>query len=297
MVKKDYYEILGVSKDDSQDAIKKAYRKLARKYHPDVNPGDKVAEEKFKEISEAYEVLGDPEKRKQYDQFGSFDFGEGGFGGFNFDSAGGSYKTYSFSGEDFSNIFEDIFGKSYGGRKSSGFDFRGNFAMKGEDVEAEVEIDFLDAVNGAEKFLQVGGKTLKVKIPEGVNNGSKIRVAGKGQPGQGGAPDGDLYLKIKVKENSDYTRKGDDLYMRVPVTLKEAILGGVIEVATHKGTVKLKLPENTSSGKKFRLRGKGVKNLKTKVSGDLYIEPYIVLPKTIPEKLKETVKNLNYKVR
>jgi len=166
MAKKDYYQILGVSKDDSLDTIKKAYRKLARKYHPDVNPGDKVAEEKFKEISEAYAVLSDPEKKKQYDQFGTFDFGEGGFGGFDFGGGKGGYKSYTFSGGDFSNIFEDLFGTSYGRGENSHFDFRGNFAPKGEDIEAEVEIDFLDAVNGAEKYISVAGKTLKVKIPE-----------------------------------------------------------------------------------------------------------------------------------
>jgi DnaJ-class molecular chaperone len=226
MAKKDYYNILGVSKDATQDEIKKAYRKLARKYHPDVNPGDKVAEEKFKEISEAYEVLSDPEKRKQYDQFGTFDFGKEGFQGFggfsNFDfgnfNNGGSYRTYTFSsggGADFSRIFEDLFGKSYSRKKHSKFSgFEDVYSQKGRDIEAEIEVELLDAINGAEKYINVAGKTLKVKIPEGVDNGSKIRLAGKGEP-----PNGDLILKIKIKDNPQYVRRGDDLYIKTPITL------------------------------------------------------------------------------
>ncbi len=298
MAKRDYYEVLGIDKNATQDEIKKAYRKLARKYHPDVNPGDKVAEEKFKEISEAYEVLSDPEKRKQYDQFGTFDFGEGGFGGFGgFDFNGGSgggkyYKTYTYSGGDFSKIFEDLFGKSYSKSSSYDFDFGGGFAQKGDDIEAEIEVSFDEAVKGGEKYINVGGKTLKVKIPAGVDNGSKIRLAGKGYPGMGNAPNGDLILKIKVREHPDYIRKGDDLYKKVPITLKQAILGGEIETDTPNGKIKIKIPPKTSSGKKFRVKGKGVKNLKNSKVGDLYIETYITLPEYIPAELKEAVKKL-----
>jgi len=296
MGKKDYYKVLGVNESASQDEIKKAYRKLARKYHPDVNPGDKVAEEKFKEISEAYEVLSDPEKRKQYDQFGTFDFNGSGFGGFN----EGNYKSYTFTGDggDFSKIFEDLFGRSYS-RQSSGshFDFGGNFAQKGENLEAEIEVDFEDTINGGEKYINLQGKTLKVKIPEGVETGSKIRLSGKGYPGINGGAPGDLILKIKVRDSNKYIRKGDNLYMKVPISLKEAILGDNIEVNTPKGKIKLKIPEKTSGGRKFRVRGKGLKNIKTKKVGDLYIETYIVLPDEIPNELKNIVKTLNYKVR
>ncbi len=286
MAKRDYYDILGISKDATQDEIKKAYRKLARKYHPDVNPGDKIAEEKFKEISEAYEVLSDPEKRKQYDQFGTFDFGNNGFDGFNFGNGagGGYYRTYSYSGGDFSKIFEDLFGKSY--------DFGNEFSEKGSDIEAEIEIDFEEAIKGGEKYINVGGKTLKVKIPAGVDNGSKIRLAGKGYPGRGGAPSGDLILKIKVRSHPDYIRKGDDLYKKVPITLKQAVLGGEIETETPNGKIKFKVPPATNSGKKFRIRGKGVKNLKTGKYGDLFLETYIVLPDKIPSELKEVLKKL-----
>ncbi len=294
MAKKDYYEILGVSRNATQEEIKKAYRKLARKYHPDVNPGDKQAEEKFKEIQEAYEVLGDPEKRKKYDQFGTADFEGFDFG--DFAGRGGTYyKTYNFDVGDFSSIFEDLFGggfkkKKGSGYHSTGFDF--NIPQKGADIEAELEIDFIDSVVGGEKLIYVKGSPIKVKIPEGIKEGQKIRLAGKGEPGINGGPNGDLYIKIKVRKDPKYSRDGDNLYLKVPISITEAYFGGVIEVNTIKGKIKLKLPPKTNTGKKFRIRGKGIKNPKTKIAGDLYIEPYIVIPDVTNPQIDEAMEKL-----
>ncbi len=297
MGKKDYYEILGVSRDASEEEIKKAYRKLARKYHPDVNPGDKQAEEKFKEIQEAYEVLGNPEKRKKYDQFGTADFEGFDFGDFTGKGGGTYYKTYHFDFDNFSSIFEDLFGHGSGGgfnfkkgRESSGFDF--NIPQKGADIEAELEIDFIDAVKGGEKLIYVKGSPIKVKIPEGIKDGQKIRLAGKGEPGINGGPNGDLFIKIKVRKDKNYYREGDDLFLKVPISITEAYFGGTIEVNTINGKIKFKIPPKTNSGKKFRIRGKGVKNPKTGIKGDLYLETYIVLPDITNPEIDEAMNKL-----
>jgi DnaJ-class molecular chaperone len=318
---KDYYKILGVGRRASADEIKQAFRKLARKYHPDVNPGDKRAEAKFKEINEAYEVLSDPQKRSQYDLLGSnwqkfasgasraghagaspFDFATGGMGG-----NGGS---------GFSDFFEILFGRSSPqaqsrtGTGTSGMreeSFRRPRA--GENIEQPVEVSLLEAYSGGSRNFniqstvpctacqgrgEIGGKTcascqgqgllpknkrIQVKIPPGVDNGSKIRVAGEGQPGSNGGPRGDLYFVITVKPDPLFDRKGDDLYTDVDVELVTAMLGGEVAVPTPEGRkLSLKIPAETQNGATFRLGGKGMPHLRSEGNGNLYARVKVVLP-------------------
>jgi len=311
---KDYYKILGVAKGASADDIKKAFRKLARKYHPDVNPGDKKAEEKFKEINEAYEVLSDTDKRRKYDtlgpnwadQFGpgAGRRGAGGFRGtpFNFDAS-----------SNFSDFFETLFGNSASGMGTSGTSGtrpRSDFRRRaGDNIEQPVEVTLQEAyVGGTRTFTiqstevcpicrgvgEIGGKTctncsgqgqlvrnkrIQVKIPAGVDNGSKIRVAGEGQPGIGGGPRGDLYLVITVKPDALYERKGDDVYLDFEVDLVTAMLGGEAPIPLLDGRkVTLNIPPETQNGRIFRLAGKGMPRLRGEGSGNLFARVKVVLP-------------------
>jgi DnaJ-class molecular chaperone len=306
MASKDLYSVLGVGKNASAEEIKKAYRKLARKYHPDINPGNKEAEDKFKDISRAHEVLGDPESRKIYDEFGEeglqagFDPEQarqykqwqqaGGFGGF---SRGGGrpggafYRDFSFDGENVHyGGFEDIFSNLFGGQGGA----RARGPRKGEDVEASLEVDFLTAIKGGNTrvTLQKGvsetgvpqTETIDVKVPAGVGDGSRIRLAGKGGPGPQGGPAGDLYIEIRVKDHPYFKRDGDNLRVDLPVTVSEALKGASVSVPTPEGPVQLKVPPQTRSGQVMRLKGKGAPNLKTKVTGDLYVTIRVQAPKT-----------------
>lgn len=359
MAGKDFYGILGVKKNASEAEIKKAYRKLARKFHPDVNPGNKEAEEKFKGISEAHEVLSDPDKRKIYDEFGEdglragFDPEQareyqqwqraGGFGrkaqGFA-SGASGDFGQFKYSG--FEDVFSDLFGAGAGQGQTGGA--RG--PAKGRDIESPLEVDFNTAIRGATtrvtlqkeqacttcggtgrvsssqesvcrlckgtgqtkvaqgpfNFSQAcpecggtgrsgevcpscGGsgsvpmsETIDVNIPAGVNDGSRIRLAGKGGPGAAGGPPGDLYIITRVGHHPIFKREGDSLKVDIPVTVSEAMKGAEITVPTPEGTVQLKIPKGTKSGQRLRLKGKGVPNLKTKVPGDLYVTVRVQVP-------------------
>jgi DnaJ-class molecular chaperone len=308
---KDYYKILGISKTATKDEIKKAYRSLARKYHPDHNPDNKEAEEKFKELQEAHEVLSDDDKRKAYDMFGSAEFRPGGRttwrrageqqGGYEY-----SYNSQDFPG--FEDIFKDIFGFGGGVRRgrSRGDSFRDIFSKsgrevprKGRDLEYQIEIDFDTAIRGGVRDIsisrqrngQVTTEKLSVKIPPGVDNGSKIRVKGKGES-TGRTAKGDLYLRIKVKPHALFKRKNDDIYVEVPVSIYEAALGKNIDVPTIDGTAKVSIPKGVQSGTKLRLKGKGVPNLKTKRRGDQYVEVKIVMPDKIDENERKKFQEL-----
>jgi len=293
MAQKDYYEVLGVAKDATADDIKKSFRKLAVKFHPDRNQGDTTAEEKFKEINEAYAVLSDPEKRKKYDTFGSSDF----------------HQQYSqediFKGFDFSGTFkdmgmgggEDIFSRLFGGtfRRSGGAGFR-RAPQRGGDLSLEVTVGFREAAMGAEKlvaFRRNGQREeLKVKIPAGVDNGSRIRIGGKGSDGESGGPSGDLFLEIKVTPDPVFTRDGGDLFVERNIRFSEACLGVSIEVPTLEDPKRIKVPAGIQPGTKIRLKGCGIKALGSNAKGDLYVKINIHVPEGLNSSQKKTVEDL-----
>ncbi len=349
---KDYYEILNVSRDASLDEIKSSYRKLAKKYHPDLNPNDKEAEKKFKEINEAYEVLSDPEKRRRYDMFG--EAGVNGQGGY----------TQDFTG--FGDIFDDIFDMFTGGFGRTSHRARDYGPVKGADLRYDLELEFEEAVFGAEKEIQIkrteecgtchgtgvkpgssketcskckgtgqvkyaqttpfgqfvrvatcdvcGGsgeiikekcthcngkgkvmknKRIKVKVPAGVDTDSIISVRGEGDAGDRGGPPGDLYVYVTVKPHSLFKRKGNDLYLTVPISFTEACLGAEIEVPTLEGTVKFDLPAGTQTGEEFKLKNMGVPNVRGIGRGDIYFKVQVQVPKKLTERQRELLLELD----
>ena len=294
---KDYFEILGVPRTASQDEIKSAYRKLARKYHPDVNKA-KDAEEKFKELSEANEVLRDPEKRKKYEQLGA-----NWRGGQDFTPPPGWQTRGGGSGvgagdASFSDFFESLFGGGNGGMGGAGFDTRGFGRQRrtrdaaGEDVEARISIPLEDAFNGSERLIALSDgdgstRNIQVKIPKGVTHGQRIRLTGQGGPGRGSGPAGDLYLGVELEPHPRFRVGGRDLFVELPIAPWEAALGADIHFPTLAGDVTLTIPPGTSSGQKLRLRGKGLPN-PAGTAGDLYAETRIVTPKTLNKKERET---------
>ena len=284
---KDLYKILGVSEHASRDDIKKAYRELAKKHHPDRNPNDKVNENRFKEISEAYSILSDPEKRAKYDRmrkYGAFD-GQGGAHyqtqGFNFEDLGSMFGGGSGRGSGFSSIFDQFFGGFSGQRQKT--------AVKGQDVTAEMTVPFDVALKGGKQFFSYNNKRLSVSIPSGTEDGKKIRLRGQGQPGMGNGPAGDLILTVRVAPHPHFKRKGRDLYTTKSVNIVQAALGSKVRVLTYdKGAVNLKIPEGTQPGKRFKLKDLGPEiNGKR---GDLYIEIHIAVPQKLNSKAKAKLK-------
>jgi curved DNA-binding protein len=296
---KNYYDILGVKKDADEKQIKQAFRKLAKQYHPDANPNDPQAEAKFKELNEAYEVLSDPEKRTQYDRFGSVY--PGGFGGTN---GGRTYTNVDFGGDSFSDILENLFGgmggasgRSRGGWGSSVREGPGR-AAQGRDIEQPVTISLHEAYHGASRRVTKGGRTISVNIPAGARTGTKIRVSGEGEPGALGGEAGDLYLVVEVAPDPTYERDGDDLNTEVRVDMFTALLGGEIEVPTLAGKVKLNIPAGTQSGRKFRLSGKGMPRLKQKGEfGNLYARILITIPEKLNDEQRQLVEQLRDSLR
>ncbi|CAG9000693.1 MAG: Chaperone protein DnaJ [Candidatus Celerinatantimonas neptuna] len=349
MSKRDYYEVLGLSKDAGERDIKKAYKRMAMKYHPDRTKGDKALEDKFKEVKEAYEVLSDPQKRAAYDQFGHAGVdpnrgaGQGGYGG----------------GADFGDIFGDVFGDIFGGGRRGGGGSRA--PQRGADLRYNMELTLEEAVRGVSKEIRIPtlvhceqcngsgaksgskpktcptchgsgqvqmrqgffavqqvcptchgrgqiisdpcpkchgegryerSKTLSVKIPAGVDTGDRIRLSGEGEAGENGAPAGDLYVQVHVKEHAIFTRDENNLYCEVPISFTQAALGGEIEVPTIDGRVKLKVPTETQTGRMLRIRGKGVKSVRSSVVGDLICKVVVETPVSLNEQQKELLRQL-----
>jgi curved DNA-binding protein len=316
---KDYYQILGVSKDADEKQIKQAYRKLARKYHPDINPGDRGAEVRFKEINEAYEVLSDSDKRRKYDQLGANwkqyerfarePGGFPGFEGFRVDFGGPGSERFGGFSDFFKTFFgggldlDDLLGGSGGGGfRGPGFGGRrggfGSAPSKGRDVSAHLEITLEESYHGVQKRLALQGnpgappQPIEVKIPAGVKDGSRIRIAGKGEPAPAGGSPGDLYLDVKLRPHGIYRREGDDLHVDVPVTVTEMALGAEIEVPSLSGKARIKVPPGSQNGRLLRLRGKGMPRLKGGGHGDLLVKLQVVTPTGLGERERQLLKEL-----
>jgi curved DNA-binding protein len=291
----DYYKVLEVDKNATEADIKKAYRKLARKYHPDLNPNDAGAKKKFQQINEANEVLSDPEKRKKYDQYGKDwqhgeayeqarrqqqqqggrgqQFGEGGF---------------EFEGGDFSDFFSSMFGGGGGG-----FGQGRNVRYKGQDLNAELHLDIKDVFTSKQQTLTLNGKNIRLTIPAGVENGQTIKIKGHGGAGSNGGPNGDLYITFSINNTTKFKREGADLSTVQPLDLYTAVLGGEVTVDTFDGKVKLKVPAETQSGTKVKLRGKGFPVYKQEGHfGDLYITYEVLVPRALSAKEKELFNEL-----
>lgn len=295
----DYYKILGISKTASQEDVKKAYRKLARKYHPDLNPNDKEAEKRFKEINEANEVLSNPENREKYDKYGeNWKHGE------EYEKAqqyqrssqgsayGGGFSGADFGeGEDFSDFFQSMFGGGGGFGRSSRGSSSGKF--KGQDIHGELNLTLQDAATSHQQTFDINGRKVRITVPAGVYDGQQIKLKGHGTPGHNGGPNGDLYITFNIAPDSQFERIGDDLKTKVEVDLYTAVLGGDIMVKTLSGEVKLKVKPETQSGTTVRLKGKGFPVYKKEGSfGDLFVTYEVKIPTNLTEKQKELFQQL-----
>ncbi len=296
---KDYYQILGVAPDADQAAIKKAYRKLARQHHPDVNPGDKSAEEKFKDINEAYQALSNPEQRRKYDELRAQyqRWQETGRPGRDFNwqnwaaRPGDGVRVETGTAEDYEDIFgsespfSDFFTTIFGQARAGGRGERQPRPRRGRDLEHEVEVTLEEALRGASRLLQIGDRRIEAQIPPGVRTGSRIRLAGQGEPGRNGGPAGDLYLVVRVLPHQTFEREGDDLYTEVPVDVYTAALGGEVRVPTLDGAVMLRIPPGSQTSRSFRLRGKGMPRLgNPSQRGDLFARVKLMLPEPLTDR-------------
>jgi curved DNA-binding protein len=301
---RDYYETLGVSKTASEDEIKSAFRKLARKYHPDVAKDKKAAEENFKRINEAYEVLSDPEKRRKYDHLGQSWNQPGGFqpppqwgggqhgGGFQWGSGENGGVEFEFGGTGFSDFFEAFFGGGRGRSAFGGVGQRGVAAERGSDVEADIMVTLEEALHGSTRQVSLrraGSKkteTYQVKIPRGVREGQRIRLAGQGEAGERGGKSGDLFLRVRLARHPDYSVEGNDLVHEVKIAPWQAVLGDQLILPTLEGSARLKLPAGTQGGQRFRLRGRGLPGVSGQ-RGDLYVAVQVSVPKKLSEREQE----------
>ena len=314
MAKRDYYDVLGVERGATEDQVKSAYRRLARKYHPDLNPGDADAEKKFKELGEAYEALSDPKKRQAYDQFGpeglrmGAEAGGAGPSGYRYTWAGegapfedGSFEAFG-GGGDAGSIFEDLFSRLGGMRGAGGRRRAGpRQAFPGQDAESELTISFDQAVRGVHSSLSIRRpmpdgslrpERIDVRIPPGVRDGQRLRLRGRGSPGVGGGPPGDLYLVMHVLPHPFFRREGRDIYVDLPVTVPEAALGAAVDVPTVQGRTSVRIPPGTASGTKLRLKGQGIADAKGDGRGDQYCVIRIVPPRTLDEPQKRLYEQL-----
>src|SRR5881398_3721744 len=297
---RDYYETLGVSKTASEDEIRSAFRKLARKHHPDVAKDKKTAEEKFKQINEAYEVLSDPEKRRKYDQLGENWNQPGGFqpppqwgggqpGGFRWGSGENGGVEFEFGGTGFSDFFEAFFGGGRGRSAFGGFGGHAATAEKGADVEADIMVTLEEALHGSTRTVSLRRagsnkvENYQVKIPRGVREGQRIRLAGQGEAGTRGGKSGDLFLRVRLARHPDFTVEGSDLIHEVKVAPWQAVLGTELKVPTLEGNVRLKIPPGTQGGQRFRLREQGLPGISGK-RGDLYVVVQMNVPKKLTER-------------
>ena len=295
----DYYKILGVDKSASPEDVKKAYKKLARKYHPDLNPNDPDAHRKFQEINEANEVLSDPEKRKKYDQYGEnwkhadeFEAQQQQYRQYQSQNGqgGGTYWSTSGDGSEFSDFFEQMFG-GMGGRSS--YSSRGSQGFRGQDYTTELQVSLAEAAKTHKQIITVNGKNLRITIPAGITNGQTIKLKGQGGPGVNGGPAGDLYITFHIPEDSRFKRVGDDLYITAPLNLYTAILGGEQIVETMDGKVKLKVNPGTQNNSKVRLKGKGFPVYKEDGKfGDLIVTYSIEIPTNLTDKQKELFREI-----